>query len=120
MQKTEKDDFTSQLLFMEAYDETYGIFDHTAFDHNDPMSIIAMHPVEDMVTGSRLVAYSKELMACRIPELTNKPIDELMMLPKWYLDDLLKDGRKAKNREDVEVEKMQAALDADKVKNAKA
>lgn len=112
MGKTVKDDFTSQLMFLEAYDETFGIFDHATFDHNDPMSIIAMHPSEDMVTGSRLVSYSRELMACRIPELTNKPIDELMRLPKWYLDDLLKDGRKARHREDAEVEKMQADLKA--------
>jgi hypothetical protein len=109
-----KDDFTSQLMFLEAYDETYGIFDHELLDQTDPMSIIGMHPAEDIVTGSLLVSYSRELMACRIPELTNSSLAELMKFPKWFLDELVKDGRSARAKEDAVVEEMQTNLNRDK------
>lgn len=101
-----KDDYTSQLAFLEEYDRAFGIFDHDKDPENDPLSIIGMHPAEDMITGSRIKSLMDELIACRIPELTHTPLLELMSFPRWVLDGLLKAGRSARIKEEIEVDKL--------------
>lgn len=108
MRRKVADDWTSQLAFMEEYDQTYGIFDHDLNGDNDPLAIIGMHPAEDVITGGRIQLLMNELMACRIPEITNTPLIELMNYPRHYLDGLLKEGRKARKKEDEVVDQITA------------
>lgn len=106
-----KDDWTAQLSLMEEYDQYYGIFDHEAHMLTDPLSIIGMHPAENAISGSRLELMSLELVACRIPELTNTPLLELLGYPRWFLDKLLEDGRRVRKNEEEEAEKMKKHLE---------
>jgi len=106
-----QDDWTAQLGLMESYDQYYGIFDHEAHVHDDPLSIIGMHPAENTVKGSRLELMTLELVACRIPELTNTPLLELLTYPRWLLERFLEDGRKVRKQEEAEAAKMKAQLD---------
>jgi hypothetical protein len=106
-----KDDWTAQLAMMETYDQFYGIFDHESHLLDDPLSVIGMHPAENAITGSRLELMSLELVACRLPELTNTPLLELLSYPRWFLDKLLEDGRKVRKAEEEEAEKMRKNLE---------
>jgi hypothetical protein len=99
---------------MEEYDQTYGIFDHESFGEDDPLAIIGMHPAEDVITGGRIELLMNELMACRIPEITNTPLIDLMNYPRHYLDRLLKEGRKARKKEDDVVDQITAETKATK------
>lgn len=106
-----KDDWTAQLSLMETYDQYYGIFDHEAHMLDDPLSIIGMHPAENAITGSRLELMTLELVACRLPELTNTSLMELLSYPRWFLDKLLEDGRKVRKAEEEEAAKMRKNLE---------
>lgn len=108
---TGQDDWTAQLALMETYDQHYGIFDHEAHLHDDPLSVIGMHPAENTVRGSRLELMTLELVACRIPELTNTPLLELLNYPRWLLERFLEDGRKVRKQEEAEALKMKQQLE---------
>ena len=108
----DRDDWTAQLAMMEQYDQHYNIYDHEAHIHDDPLSIIGMHPAENTITGSRLELMCLELVACRIPELTNTPLLELLNYPRWILDRFLDDGRKVRKAEEEEAEKMRQNLES--------
>ena len=106
-----KDDWTAQLSMMETYDQYYGIFDHDTHMLDDPLSIIGMHPAENAITGSRLELMTLELVACRLPELTNTSLMDLLQFPRWFLDKLLEDGRKVRKAEEEEAAKMRKNLE---------
>lgn len=106
-----KDDWTAQLSLMEQYDQYYGIFDHESHLLDDPLSVIGMHPAENAITGSRLELMTLELVACRLPELTNTSLLELLSYPRWFLDKLLEDGRRVRKNEEEEALKMRKNLE---------
>lgn len=112
MRRTVKDDWTVQLAMMEEYDQTYGIFDHEALGEMDPLAIIGMHPAEDVHTGNRIELLMNELMATRIPEITNTPLLDLLRYPKYYLDWMIREGRKARRKEDEVVTDLTNAANA--------
>lgn len=103
-----EDDLSRQLLLMETYDQTYDIYDHERM--GKPMAVISMHPAEDVITGSRLKTVARELVALRLPEITNTPLVELMNYPRWLLDDLITDARKAKVQEDTTTKQFEQQL----------
>lgn len=106
-----KDDWTAQLSMMEHYDKFYGIYDHEAHERDDPLSIIGMHPAEDAVSGSRLELTALDVLACRLPELTNTPLMDVLKYPRWFLERLLDDARKVRRVEEEEAEKMRVQLE---------
>jgi len=110
MNETIPDDWTRQLAMMETYDQSMGIFDHDSAEMTDPLSVIGFHPAEDPVTGNRLEILMRELIACRIPELTNTPLAELLNYPRHLLDMLLKDGRKARKKEEADITQLNLDL----------
>lgn len=110
LKTTEYDDWTAQLLFMESYDQGYGIFDHDTLDIGRPLSIIAMHPAEDHLRYSRMRNLMREVISCRIPELTQTPLLDVLNFPRDVLDELLKDGRKARDKTTVEIETLESKL----------
>lgn len=110
MTATIEDDITAELALMEMYDQTYEIFDHERLGRIDQMSIIGMHPVEDPLTGGGLELISREIIACRLPELTNTPLLDLLRYPRWFLDGLISDAQKAKRKEDEAMIKLQDDL----------
>jgi len=106
MEDTIRDDFSRQLAFLEAYDKTYGIFDHDLKGSSDPLAIIGHHPAEDVVTYSRTELLLTEILATRLPELTNTSLMELLELPRWFLDKLLEKGRINRKKEEAATEKL--------------
>lgn len=97
-----KDDRSKRLIMLEAYDQTFGIFDHEALGHlpENQMSLMRMHPAEDTETGSRLRGLMRELVACRIPEMTNEPLSQLLKYPLDILEEYLVEGRKARTHQE--------------------
>lgn len=75
------------------------------------MAVIGMHPAEDFITGSRLELISREILGCRLPELTNTSLLELMQYPRWFLDRLIKDGRKSRSTEEDITRQMEQNLE---------
>lgn len=104
------DSRSKRLVMLEAYDQTFGIFDHEKEGHKpeNQMAVMRMHPAEDMATGNRLRGLMKELVACRIPELTNEPLSRLLKYPLDILEEYLVEGRKAR----AHSEKLQNDLEA--------
>lgn len=100
MRGSAEDDYVAQLALMEAYDQEYGIFDHDGLSNLDPLAVIGMHPSEDPVTGSRLDIVLREMIATRLPELTNTPLLDLLEMPRWFLDKLLAEARKNRKEEE--------------------
>lgn len=111
MTETYTDDRTRQLAMMETYDQTFGIYDHDAHLKDDPLSIIGMHPAEDAITGGPIEILMRELIAHGIPERTGTPLLQLMNFPRYYLDVLLKDGRKAHQVEQDNINQLNLDLD---------
>lgn len=99
MRGTAEDDYVAQLALMEAYDQEYNIFDHESRGDSDPLAIIGMHPSEDPVTGSKLDLVLREMIGTRLPELTNTSLLDLLAMPRWFLDRLLKEARKNRTEE---------------------
>lgn len=98
------DDITAQLLLTETYDKVYGIFNHDAVNlpkddgtiyNPDPMAVQGMHPAEDPVSHSSAILLMRELMVSKLPEITQTPIMEMMNWPRYVLDSLLDEHRKA-------------------------
>jgi hypothetical protein len=110
MNENIKDDWTQNLAFMEAYDTAFKIHDHENSDH--PFSIIGMHPAEDATTGDSISHLMAELISCRIPEVTNTPLLQLMeQYPRWRLNKLIEQGRKARNKEEKALEGVERSID---------
>lgn len=105
------DGMTAQLLMTEAYDQGYGIFDHESFDATDPLSIIGMHPAEDIITGSKISVLEDELVAIRLPELTNTPLVELMNWPKYKLDRWINKLRPGVQKEQERTKELERQLE---------
>lgn len=86
---TIKDPITAHVNLLEAYDTTYGIYDHMA-ESADPMALFTMHPHEDTVTNNHLVSLMFRVMASRLPEYSNCSISELLLYPRSILMQLIK------------------------------
>lgn len=109
MNESIKDDMTQELAFMEAYDTAFQIHDHDATEN--PFSIIGHHPAEDMATGDSVSHLMAELITYRLPEVTNTPLLSLMeTYPRWRLDKLIEQCKKAKTREDGDLKKTEEQL----------
>jgi len=106
------DDRTKRLILLEAYDQTFGLFDHVneGFKPENQMAIMRMHPAEDMATGNRLRGLMRELVACRIPEMTNEPLSKLLEYPLDILEEYLVEGRKAQKHNAGVTAKLEAEL----------
>lgn len=110
MDETITDDWTRQLAFMETYDQSMELFDHERNPEGDPLSVIGMHPGEDAVTGNRLEVLMCELIACGIPEQTQTPLHQLLQYPRYLLDRLLRDGRKARMKQEADINQLNLDL----------
>jgi hypothetical protein len=74
------------------------------------MAIMRMHPAEDMATGNRLRSLMRELVACRIPEMTNEPLSKLLEYPLDILEEYLVEGRKAQKHTEQTTAKLESEL----------
>ncbi len=83
-----EDPITKQINFIEAYDSTYGIYDHTS-PTASPMAVFAMHPHEDTITNNHLVTLMFRIMASKLPEYTNCSLTDLLEYPRPILMQLL-------------------------------
>jgi len=104
---------SKRLVMLEAYDQTFKLFDHANLGHlpEHQMAVMRMHPAEDMATGNRLRGLMKELVACRIPELTNEPLSRLLQYPLDILEEYLVEGRKARAHQETVQRKLEEGLE---------
>lgn len=93
------DAVTANLALLESYDQDFGLFNHDTDAGKTPFAVLRMHPAENPTAGSKTMLIIRELLACRVPELTNTPLMELLEYPRWILDEILEEARPAAKKE---------------------
>lgn len=111
MNHTVPDALSAQLVLNEAYDIDFGIFDHGAAEGEDAvMSIIGAHGAEMLWGESKLYALMDELVACRIPELTNTSLQDLLHWPRHHLDRMIRRYKPGAKKEAQQMQEVERAL----------
>lgn len=105
------DALSAQLVLNEAYDIDYGIFDHDNPSAEDSvMAVIGMHGAETVWGDSKLYSLMDELVACRIPELTNTSLQDLLNWPRHHLDRMIKRYKPGAKKEAETVKEIEEAI----------
>ena len=104
-----RDEVELQLLMTELYDEHYGICNHDIADHEDPMSLIGLHPKEDRFTHSRLDYMRQDFIRYKVHEHSGLSYLEFKQLPLYEMELLLEDCRKIISKEVKVLEGLQNA-----------
>lgn len=78
-----------QILLSEAYDIDYGIFDHTTSSSEDVLKLVAVHPVEDVDSGTLLSIYTERFVLLGVHEITGISLDNFWKLPRHRADQIL-------------------------------
>lgn len=110
------DSITAKLILIDAYETTYGIYNHAdeAANKGRPLGLIAMHPKEDFSTHSALYNTIRRFKKYKVGNQDNFNISliEFLQLPK-DISDLVLDIMAKESIE--EAARLQAQID--KVKN---
>ncbi len=102
------DGFSSSILTLEAYDETYGIANYEYDDPRSPFPLVAMHPKEDYVSGSRMEKKIRAFRKHKIHKHYALSLTEFMDLPRHIAEFIMEDCLKA---EEDDSKKAQTLLD---------
>ncbi len=102
------DGFSSSILALEAYDETYGIANYEYDDPRSPFPLVAMHPKEDYVSGSRMEKKIRAFRKHKIHKHYALSLTEFMELPRHIAEFIMEDCLKA---EEDDSKKAQTLLD---------
>lgn len=92
--KIEKvDSITARLILLDAYETTYGIYNHAdeMANRDRPLALIAMHPKEDFSTHSALYNTIRRFRKYKVghPDNFNMSLTEFLELPKDISDFLM-------------------------------
>lgn len=104
LQSRSVDPYINQLALLEAYDTQYGIYDH---DNPEGLSGAAfhMHLGEDYLTNGGVEMRLRELIAMKVPELTQTGVFDLMIQPSWVLDTLIDAARATEEPKPEEIQR---------------
>lgn len=102
------DGFSSSILTLEAYDETYGIANYEFDDPRAPFALVAMHRKEDYVSGSRMEKKIRAFRQHKIHKHYALSLTEFMELPRHLAEFIMEDCMKA---EESDSRKAQELLD---------
>lgn len=69
------------LLLREAYETTYGIYNHDRTDPNRPLAILAAHPAENASLGSTLYERIEQFAELNVHKFFGLSFAELLELP---------------------------------------
>lgn len=81
------DSITNQMLLMEKYQLKFGIQSPI---NSSPIALVTMNENADIITNSLLEATIKRLMKSKICELTGLSIIELLELPNYILQIIIR------------------------------
>lgn len=82
----------SQLLMLERYDTSFGVFNHRATVESvpgtvdRPLALVAMHPSEDPITGSLLHERLKVFIELDIAKYVNISFPDFLDQPTYLCD----------------------------------
>ena len=100
------DSIGAQIALTEAYDHTYGIFNYDGIDYN-PLSIVAMHPVEDTLKVGLKPFMIKRFRMYDIHKRYGLSLTELLALPRDTVTDIFDDAAKAIAEEEEQMQEIQ-------------
>ena len=86
-----QDGYSATMLALEAYDETYGIYDYSVDDPTMPLALVAMHPKEDCVSNGRLEKTIKAFRRSRVYKHYGLSLNEFLQLPRHIGQFILND-----------------------------
>lgn len=89
-----KDGITNAMVMQEVYDIAFGVNDH-AHD-SSPLSLIKMHPTEDVNTRSMLYSRIRRFINLDVHGATGESLTSFLQLPREYVE-LILDEITAKN-----------------------
>lgn len=97
------DPLTAKIILAEAYDETYGICDHSKTTESDVLKIVAHHPVEDYSKVSARYHYMRRYRESNILKVfgvnyldfLKLPLDEVEELLRQATESVLADNQRA-------------------------
>lgn len=81
----------AQMLLLEVYQTSYGIYDHFNSDaRNNPLKIVAMHPKENVIDLGPRINSMRRFMLYNVQRYTGKNYEEFISQPRhvvrWWLD----------------------------------
>lgn len=82
-----KDGITNAMVMQSAYDIAFDINDH-AHD-SSPLSLIKMHPTEDVTTRSMLHSRIKRFINLDVHGATGESLTSFLQLPREYVELIL-------------------------------
>lgn len=84
------DTMAIDAILGQAYDVTYGIFDH---DNNAqrPLASVAVHPAEDLDTGSQYRSRVKEFINKRVYEKTGLDLSSFLRLTRYEVETIFEE-----------------------------
>lgn len=89
----------AQLLLMEAYETTYGIFDHDNFSR--PLSLVAMHSGEENAKSSKLYERFRQFRTKNVFKHFGINLLEFLSMPTEYCNYVLELAEEASKEEDI-------------------
>ena len=102
------DSIQAQIVLRDAYDTSYGIYDHSAQNPNRPMALVGMHPAENTTYHSRLYNTIRRYKTYDIKTAFGLSLVEFLELPREISSFLLNLQAESKQSENS---KQQRALD---------
>ncbi len=103
------DSIGAQIALSEAYDHTYGIFNYDSAQYN-PLSIVAMHPIEDTLKVGLRPFIIKRFRIYDIQKRYGLSLTELLALPRDMVTDIFDDAAKAITEEEEQMQQIQEEM----------
>lgn len=104
----------STILLREAYETTYGIYNHQNPDPSRPLALIAMHPAEDATVGSTLHERLEQFADFQVAKHFGLSLNEFFELPSDVCTKILEVSAKRQNVEGSTATQMLNQLEANK------
>ncbi len=79
----------AQLMLAEKYETVYGIFNHSD-DINRPLAVVALHPAENMASGSRLYERMAAFSDYNVGTRFNISFLDFMSCPRDVCDEMVR------------------------------
>lgn len=92
------DSIQAQIVLRDAYDTSYGIYDHSNENPNRPMALVGMHPAENTTYHSRLYNAIRRYKIYDVKTHFGLSLTEFLELPREYTTfilGLLAEGKQA-------------------------
>ena len=111
------DNISAQILAMESYDTTYGLYNHERYDKDRPLALQELHPKEDMITHSRWRATMRSFALHKVKDFFGINWNEYMDMTRWESNMMLEECREMQRIELAKNKEIQNRIEADKPKH---